>query len=42
MDVQRDTEGERDIVTYEDKETEKETDQKDRKSDIGKDREEDR
>jgi hypothetical protein len=36
MDVQGDTEGDKDIVTYKDKETEKETDQKDRKSYIGK------
>ncbi len=31
MDVQGDTERDKDIVTYEDKETEKETDQKGRK-----------
>ncbi len=28
LDIQRDTEGDRDIVTYKDNETEKETDQK--------------
>ncbi len=33
MDIQGDTEGDRDIVTYKDKETENETDKKDRKND---------